>query len=38
MQKYCNHNHRCVKYTGIHLTDQCIKSSETPVKQFTKHG
>ena len=32
MQKYCNHNFRCVKCAGRHLTDQCTKSPETSAK------
>ena len=32
MQKYCNHNFRCVKCAGSHPTDQCTKSPETPAK------
>ena len=31
-QKYCNHNFRCVKCAGNHLTDQCTKSPEIPAK------
>ena len=32
MQKYCNHNFRCVKCASSHPTDQCTKSPETPAK------
>ena len=32
MQKYCNHNFRCVKCAGSHPIDQCTKSPETPAK------
>ena len=31
-QKYCNHNFRCVKCAGSHLTDQCTKSPESSAK------
>ena len=37
-QKYCNHNFRCVKCAGIHPTDQCTKSSETPAKCILYQG
>ena len=37
-QKYCNHNSRCVKCTGSHPTDQCIKSPETHAKCIRCQG
>ena len=38
MQKYCNHNFRCVKCAGIYRTDQCTKSPETPTKCILCQG